>query len=287
MSNQTNYYNPRWMSATPAIDTLSLCELTLPGTHNAGSDWQASYPFFGPPPHWLACQHDRFYSQLRHGSRALDIRLTYVPEAQGPNKFQVHHNGHRNSRTVGTLITDVNEFLQENPDEFIILDFHSLEGKNFDFDLFNKLIIQFLGHCLIPSNNVSLSLNQLKQISAKQRVLAAAPQGWGLDRNLFLSQIRHKWSGNGITDATELRQFIGEVMHSPPGNWAPWSLSATSYTALGGPVDIHDELNAWFDPDKSDWALKCNIINVDFMEESKIVDYCRTANLMKARQRNR
>lgn len=33
-----------WMSTTPDIDSLNICELTLPGTHNAGSDWRATYP---------------------------------------------------------------------------------------------------------------------------------------------------------------------------------------------------------------------------------------------------
>jgi 1-phosphatidylinositol phosphodiesterase len=50
-------------------------------------------------------------------------------------------------------------------------------------------------------------------------------------------------------------------------------------------VDIHDELNAWFDPSHSDWATLCNIISVDFIEESNIVSYCRTANLKKAAKR--
>lgn len=275
-----------WMGTAPAIDPLSISELTLPGTHNAGSDWRASYPLFGPPRHWLACQHDTFHAQLNHGSRALDIRLTYEAKAEGLGKFVAHHNGFRNSRTLGNLVTDVENFLQKNPDEFIILDFHSLDGDDFDYDYFNKMMIHFLGHRLIPRKSLPLSLRELKRASAQQRVFAAAKSHWQLDNNVFHEYIKHQWSGNGITDPGELRQFIGSVLQNPPGTWKPWSLSATSYTALGGPVDIHDELNAWFDPDKSDWALKCNIINVDFIEESKIVDYCRTANLMKARQRN-
>ncbi|PMZ30532.1 phospholipase, partial [Pseudomonas sp. GW247-3R2A] len=32
---QNNLTLNNWMASTPAIDTLSLCELTLPGTHNA------------------------------------------------------------------------------------------------------------------------------------------------------------------------------------------------------------------------------------------------------------
>jgi len=282
---QNNYTLNNWMAATPAIDTLSLCELTLPGTHNAGSDWQASWPLI-PGAHWLACQHQSFYAQLRHGSRALDIRLMYDADAQGLGKFCIHHNGYRNGRTLGNLVTDVEKFLQENPNEFIILDFHELKREQFDFAYFNSMMMRFLGDRLIPTQNRSLSLRQLKQISSVQRVLVATPWHSALDRNVFHEQIEHKWSGSGITNAADLKQHIINVLKYPPGTSAPWSLSATSYSALGGPVDIHDELNFWFDPNNNDWASKCNIINVDFIEESNIVSYCRTVNLTKANKRN-
>lgn len=281
---QNNLTLNNWMASTPAIDTLSLRELTLPGTHNAGSDWKASWPLI-PGAHWLACQHQSFYSQLCHGSRALDIRLAFDAKAPGLGKFRMHHNGNRNNRTLGNLLTDVRQFLEENPDEFIVLDFHELQGDAFDFTFFNDMMIHLMGHKIIPTQNWSMSLRQLKQISSEQRVLVAAPWHWELDRNVFLEQIEHKWSGKGITSAADLKKHITSVLTHPPGTWAPWSLSATSYSALGGPVDIHNELDAWFDPEKSDWAAKCNIINVDFIEESRIVSYCRTANLHKANKR--
>ncbi|MFP0196904.1 phosphatidylinositol-specific phospholipase C domain-containing protein [Pseudomonas sp. PHC1] len=274
-----------WMSTTPDIDALNICELTLPGTHNAGSDWRATYPFFGPPRHWLACQHDTFHAQLNHGARALDIRLKYEPSGEGPRKFVMHHNGHTNSRTLRDLATDINNFLAKNPDEFIVLDFHNLEGDDFDFEYFNNTILNLLGDRLVPRANQSLTLRELKGISPKQRVFAAARSHWKFDYRVFHDQISHKWSGNGVTNPDELRQFIEKVMENPPGTWNVWSLSATSYTVLGGPVDIHDELNKWFDLDNSDWALKCNIINVDFLEESDLVEFCRVANVFKARQR--
>ncbi|PMX03242.1 phospholipase [Pseudomonas sp. FW215-R2] len=285
MTDINNYASYNWMAATPSIDSLSISELTLPGTHNAGSDWRASYPVFGPPRHWLACQHDSFHAQLHHGARVLDIRLAYEPKAEGVSRFRAHHGGHRNSRTLGNLITDVENFLKQNPDEFIVLDFHSLDGNDFDYDYFNKMMIHLLGHRLIPSKNLSAGLGQLKHISKEQRVFAAARSHWQLDRHVFIDYINHEWSGSNRTDSAELKQFIGYVMKSPPGAWKPWSLSATCYTALGGPVDIHKELNEWFDPDNSDWAMKCNVINVDFIEETNIVSFCRAVNQTKAHQR--
>ncbi|MFW9081560.1 phospholipase [Pseudomonas sp. P2757] len=280
-----NYSKTNWMAATPAIDSLSICELTLPGTHNAGSDWRASYSIWAPPRHWLACQHDSFYAQLQHGARVLDLRLVYEPKAEGLGRFRACHDKYPNSRTLGHIIDDVNNFLRKNPDEFILLDFHSLDGADFDYDYFNKMITHLLGRRLIPSRNMHLSLHQLKQVSAEQRVFVAARSHWELDSNVFLDYINHKWIGKALVSADELKFFIDKVLQAPPGSWAPWSLSATCYSALGGPVDIHDELNQWFDPTHSDWAARCNIINVDFIEESRVVEFCREVNLAKARQR--
>lgn len=285
MNNDTYALN-NWMAATPALDTLSLCELTLPGTHNAGCDWKASYALV-PGAHWLACQHDSFYAQLNNGSRALDVRLDFISDEPGLGKFRFQHNGYRSSRTLGDLVTDVNRFLQENPDEFIILDFHELKGdqERFDHHLFNEMMLRFLGERMIPSSNLHLSLGQLKNLSKVQRVLVAAEWNYELDRTLFCEKIKHQWTGIADTSVAELEKYIIEVLKYPPGQWAPWSLSATSYSVVGGPVDIAGHLTWWFDPAKRDWATKCNIINVDFIEESKLVSYCRTASLIKANTR--
>jgi 1-phosphatidylinositol phosphodiesterase len=74
------------------------------------------------------------------------------------------------------------------------------------------------------------------------------------------------------------------VLRTPPPRTSLWSLSATSYSKVGGPVDIHDELDNWFDPTTHDRSERCNIINVDFMEESQLVAYCRSASLINARK---
>ena len=285
MNNDTldSYALNNWMAATPAIDTLSLCELTLPGTHNAGCDWKASYALI-PGAHWLACQHDSFYAQLNNGARALDVRLDFDSKATEFDKFRFQHNGQRSSRNLLNLFADVNLFLRHNPDEFVVLDFHELKdgAQPFDYRLFNAMMLRFLGERMIPSNNLHLSLDQLRKISNVQRVLVAAEGYWELDRTRFCKKIEHKWTGISTTSVAELEKHIIEVVKSPPGTWAPWSLSATSYSGLGGPVNIKGHLNWWFDLTKRDWATQCNIINVDFIEDSKIVSYCRAASLIKA-----
>ncbi len=274
-----------WMATTPGIEDLPLYKLALPGTHNAGCDWQASYALI-PGAHWVACQHKSFHQQLNNGARALDIRLVLTNKGDGIDKLRIQHNGFLSSRTLGDLVTDINRFLSENPDEFIVLDFHELKGGDqpFDFAWFNKLMMHFLRDRIIPAKNRYSSLRQLKDISRTQRVLMHADWHHDLDFEWFNDQIEHAWIGTQTPSASDLQKYITKVMEFPPSSYRPWSLSATSYSALGGPVDIHTHLDKWFDPANSDWLLKCNIVNVDFIEESQLVSFCRTANLIKARR---
>lgn len=284
-NTSTNYPNIRWMTATREVDRLTLSEMTLPGTHNAGCDWQASYALI-PGKHWLACQHQSFASQLNHGSRALDVRLSHDASAnEGFARFRFHHNEYLSSRTLENLVVEVWEFLPANPDEFIILDFKNFKNGNgaFDFALFNRLVVQALGPRMIPARNKHLTLGDLKKISPLQRILVCAPRSSELDADLFHDEVKSKWSGLSTPNVSDLRNFITSLMSNPPGNYDNWTLSATCYSGVGGPVDIHTELDLMFDPQKSDWARKCNIINVDFIEESRIVNFCQAVNLLKGR----
>lgn len=277
----------RWMSETPALDSLSLAEFTLPGAHNAGVDKKASYAAPGVS-HWAACQNNSFYFQLTQGARALDLRLEYEIKSNGVPVFWFQHNGFRSSRSLENVITNVIRFLQENPDEFILLDFHELKSDSapFNFKEFSRLLLVHLGDRMIPSDNAHLSLGQLKQASDVQRVLVATCSHPDLDWRRFCRQIEHKWSGIATTSVSELDAHITQVMKYPPSG-LPWSLSATSYHAVGGPVNIAEQLDEWFDPAVNDWVIKSSIINIDFLEASELVRHCRNANIIKANVKHR
>jgi hypothetical protein len=277
--NFHDFQSHQWMVNTPQIDNLSLNELTLPGTHNAGCDLEASYAQL-PGSLWLACQDIPFYAQLNRGSRALDVRLLYDAQAQGLERFRFQHNGFTSSRHLGDLIRDVKAFLERSFDEFIILDFHELTNGNAQFNHaeFKQLMLEHFGQHMIPAENRHLTLGQLKKVSRLQRVLVAAPMTWETRDSRFQAQINHKWINQTLVTTHQLHGYIKEVMGTSISHLRPWSLSATCYIA-SGPLRILNNLDNWFDPVKSDWAKKCNIINFDFIKNSKVVFFCQQANV--------
>ena len=192
-----------WMSNINAIDSLTLGELVLPGAHNAGVDKKADYA--GPGVvHWAACQNNTFLTQLNNGARALDLRL----EQDEKGNFWCQHNGWRSSRALEDLIMAVDRFLTDNPDEFIVLDFHEMSTRSRRFELaeFSRLMLTHLGKRMIPTRNSYLTLGQLKEISGLQRVMVATPDG--LDREYFHDKISHHWSGIDSASIDDLQRFI-------------------------------------------------------------------------------
>jgi hypothetical protein len=284
--NLHDFQPHQWMVDTPQIDNLSLNELTLPGTHNAGCDLEASYALL-PGSLFLACQDIPFYAQLNRGSRALDVRLLYDEQAQGLEKFRFQHSGRLSSRHLGDLIRDVKAFLERSFDEFIILDFHELKNSDAPFNhlAFKKLMLEHFGEYMIPAENRHLTLGQLKKVSRLQRVLVAAPVTWDAEDSRFHAHISHQWINQTLVTTPQLYGYIKTVMGTSFSNLRPWSLSATCYIA--GPLRILDHLDNWFDPTKSDWAKKCNIINFDFIKNSKIVFFCQQASVEKAIEKSR
>lgn len=280
----------QWMGNTPELDNLSLLEMTLPGTHNAGCDWEASYAPL--TANWVVCQDVPFYAQLNRGARALDLRLVYDNNASGLARFRFAHDKYLSSRTLGDLIRDIKGFLERSYNEFIVLDFHELKGgeESFNYKYFSETMLKHLGEYIIPSQNQHLTLGQLKKVSRMQRLLVATPSHYDLDWKTFSEQVEHKWGGNAVFQETvnptsTLLAFVTRTMENQPSRDRLWSLSAAIFSA-GGPQRILDKLDSWFDPATSNWAENCNIINFDFIKKSKIVFFCQLANLHKAARKS-
>lgn len=270
-----------WMGDVLDIGRLRLTDIVWPGTHNSGMDRKApDYDsVFG---NWTTCQNDSFAWQLANGARAFDLRLGYTANWQHP-QFYCHHNGYSSGRTLDELMTAVTTFLDQNRDEFIVLDFHELGDaeKPFDFQRFNELVMARLGSRAIPHSDALLTIDQLKRNSTQRRIIIAAPAKRELDEDYFWFRIKHKWSGKRFTDTTDLQTHIRTSLEGAPYPLSLWSLSATSYSVLGGPQHIKNHINDWFHTTR-DWVTRCSIISTDFFEESEIVRLCWSATSMKA-----
>ncbi|MEZ1314780.1 phospholipase [Pseudomonas fluorescens] len=269
-----------WMSHVPDIDKLRLTDIIWPGAHNAGMDKKAPNHevVFG---NWATCQNDSFAWQLDNGARALDLRLGFK-QARDQPIFYFHHNGHQSHRVLDDLIEAVLNFLERNSDEFIVLDFHQLgDNKPFDSVQLGEVLLRRLGHRAISCYDAVKTVGELKEASALRRIVMAAPPLFGLDGEYFWPRIPHKWSGKPFTDTEQLHRHITNTLQDAYYERFLWSLSATSYTFLGGPQHIKTQINDWFNS-SGEWILRCSIINTDFFDESQIVRYCWSATAEKA-----
>jgi len=225
MNNNRGFLDkPFWMSKTLGIEQLKLTDIVWSGFHNCGMDKKA-------PNHealvgnWTNCQNDTFLWQLANGARAFDIRLGY----DAGTSFYFHHNGFRSGHLLEELIDALLLFLDRNPDEFIVLDFHQLgDGDKY-----------------------------------------------------FWPRIPHKWHESTFSAPRELQRYIAQTLEDVPYETFLWSLSATTYSLLGGPGNIKRQINDWFNT-TGNWVTRCSIISTDFFDESDIVRYCWSATSMKA-----
>jgi hypothetical protein len=276
-----SFNTQNWMSTVLDINKLKLTDIVWPGTHNAGMDKKApNYELI--VGHWVTCQNDSFAWQLANGARAFDIRLGYT-EHPDQSEFYFHHNGFQSHRVLDDLIEAVLTFLDQNPDEFIVLDFHQLgdDAKRFDYKKLNDLLVRRLGSRIIQPTGALQTVGELKRSSSRRRIVMAAPVVPGLDGAYFWPRIVHKWHDKTFTDTAELQRYIAKTLEDAPYETFLWSLSAISYSLLGGPAHIKSPINRWFNT-TGDWVTRCSIISTDFFEESDIVRYCWSATSMKA-----
>ncbi|EJM60469.1 hypothetical protein [Pseudomonas sp. GM48] len=270
-----------WMSNTLDINQLKLTDIVWPGVHNAGMDKKASN-YDAVTGNWTSCQNDTFSWQLANGARAFDIRLGYTAGA-ARSGFYFHHNGFRSHRVLDDMIDAVLLFLDRNPDEFIVLDFHQLADGNkpFDHKRLSDWLVRRLGlRAVLPGDGLK-TVGALKSASRHRRVVMAAPALAELDGDYFWPRIPHKWRDSTFSDTTELQRHIAQNLEDAPYETFLWSLSAITYSLLGGPGRIKRQINDWFNT-TGNWVTRCSIISTDFFDESEIVRYCWSATSMKA-----
>lgn len=98
---------PGWMAKAP--DSVSLAQLSLPGTHDSGALYEAI-------PGGAKTQNLDIAQQLGIGVRYLDIRLCNVSDS-----LAVYHGPESEMQTFPQVLASVNGYLDQHPTEAIVM----------------------------------------------------------------------------------------------------------------------------------------------------------------------
>jgi 1-phosphatidylinositol phosphodiesterase len=282
VQNPTNL--ARWMTDSVGIEHLKLHELVLLSAHNAGVDQKNAG---WPTDQWGACQDDSFAYQLNNGARVFDLRLfRNTGEIGTPKEFIFKHGTFHSSRYLNDCLQAVSAFAQQNPTEFVILDFHEVQASGGEHQI-NSAITNIIGDRRLPNTAKDLTIGQIRSRYPGRNVITA----W--DNSLSYTtwpRFQHTWIGEDSVSASDLYDFIRDTMQAPPSGYF-WSLQAVGFNILNGPIRFDSDKLFWrmfFDTNffnsyrKGSAPIKGNIINVDFLVGTGATQKCINATRSRA-----
>jgi len=302
------------------ISNRTLLQVTLPGTHDSGAynlstkllpnytnlifeDLIRIAEALGIPIQdiitpWSTAQSCNFYQQLSGGIRYLDVRAGYCPllecwDDAGPGWYAFHFEL---ANTIDTLLQQVAQFLDENPNEVIIVEISHTNvdetDQQNDLELL-QLVQNRLGPYLYPrSYGFNSSIGEM--ITTGKRALVSLD----LDNQTLLDST-DLWYGNTIyntyANSDNLTQMINynteQVEYYNNGfdrsqlfklSWTltpqtttmeksilpnePRSLYELSSKAIGSPLVDFAQVQ------KQKMLPLGNIVIIDFFDESQIVE---------------
>ncbi|WP_456475660.1 phosphatidylinositol-specific phospholipase C domain-containing protein [Candidatus Pyrohabitans sp.] len=270
-------YIKNWMETYgPVIGHLPLNELTLVCSHDSGTYDMVS-PFSIP---WASCQDLNINDQLNHGVRVLDMRVGCQNDKSGDERFILVHDTWRTKVTLKDALEQVKGFLSRNMQEVVILDFHRFVELNghFDYDELQNVVIDTLGDLIYPYPNRIPTLEEIWKTPG--RVVVA----WNRDdrQNSFFPGVDQKWFDK--TDIDDLYAAISEEMKKSHQNEGLWSICAIlTPTPLKPLHPLSPDVGNWFQAG-SEWAQKANIISLDFVEKTTVVQQAISECLIKGVQ---
>ena len=279
--SMVNYH--RWMTDIGSgIGHLKVHDLVILEAHNSGVDQRgASWP----ADQWAACQDDSFLYQMRHGARALDLRLYTDVNARDPARVHLFkHGGYDANRNASACINSVYEFASHNPGEILILDFHEAVMNGAEPNLTRMISKSGLGARCIPASARNLTIGQIRNRFPGRNVVIA----WNYSEPYCWPKVHQTWNGRNFNDGNSIRAHMTDIWSSPPTGRL-WSMFAAGYDTLG-PKRFGPSLFIWdtfFNGTKSNryrQPSKGNMINVDFIVGTRVVDRCIQATRDRAHQ---
>lgn len=275
--SKTNINYSRWMTNIGNdIRQLKIHDLVLPEAHNAGIDQEGTS---GIAYQWAACQDDTFSYQLRHGARALDLRL-YDRGAS----LIFKHNGHDANRYLSSCLHAVSGFARSNPGEIVILDFHEVFANGREHEAVELIQFHLRNQCIPPSAS-DMTIGQIRDRFPGHNVVIA----WNHHASFCWRKVEQTWTGKSLNSTHDINQHMHAVMQAPPTGHL-WSMFACGYTSLGGPTRFNAGTSIWtnfFNRIKADryrQPSKGNMINIDFFAGTGVVDRCIAATRDRAQK---
>jgi len=266
-----------WMETYgPVIGHLPLNKLTLVCTHDSGTYDMVS----DVSEPWASCQDLNIGDQLNQGVRVLDLRVGCQSDKSGDERLILVHDTWRTKVTLKNALEQVRGFLSRNTREVIILDFHRFVEINgsFDEDELHNVVTNTIGDLIYPYQNKIPTLDEIWSTSG--RVIVAWSRS---DRpGSFFPGVNQKWFDK--TDLANLHSSISEEMRKNHDNDGLWTICAILTATFGNPIHpLSPDVGNWFQV-CSDWAQKANIIALDFVEKTTVVQQAIAECLIKGTQ---
>ncbi len=259
-----------WMRRyLPAIGGLKLTELTLPGTHDAGS-----FRADGVSQPWVQTQYLSFEEQLQQGVRALDLRLMNTGNRTDPIQFC--HGSVLTNLTLDQGLAQIAGFLAEHTSELVVLDIHRLE-ENWPLEtvqLLARRIQETFGSKIAPREDRTATLNELLgrgyQIvigigNYTEAGLDRTALAWLTDTTVFwIDAVQQHWVGASATTWGNVSGYMTAQLarvYDPKDHLWALMCQYNDIPELGTPANLPREISNFF---AGMHGLQANIVHADW-----------------------
>lgn len=208
-----------WMkNLPPALRSLSITNVAIPGTHNAmmytvmkNSPSAPDAPrhldvlnriFPSCVQNWLLTQRYTIRQQLEHGIRFFDIRTSYVD-----GSFRFCHGLYSFDNLQP--LEDINTFLTTHPSEVVILDFQHV--YNCDRELHQRYcdtIISIFGPRILPRHSNNLADSSIESMTASGQQVVVIYRKYSDEKKQFWSSNNFPTPWPNTMSRTRLKEIL-------------------------------------------------------------------------------
>ncbi|GFQ67907.1 PI-PLC X domain-containing protein 3 [Trichonephila clavata] len=272
---------PHWMhDSRSTIGNLSLLDLMLPGTHNAGC--YASYDKHKDSilTQYLFTQEESIWNQLVYGIRYLDLRVAYVD-----HDFWITHSSFKTQVTVRDAIRQVKEFLKATK-EIVVMDFHRFvtgfqrrtpTTSQRHRDLI-ALLERELGEFMIPVHYTSGALLEQLWDTDRRLYVGYADERARTSSAYLFPAVKHLWGD--VVQSADLWQYLNETVCNPSRRRLISAMAQLTPTRAGALFNLYGglrkmaenvnrQVTRWF---THDWNQCANIVATDFFLGNNVIE---------------